>query len=127
MVPEVMRVVTGNKLVFTDGTLEGYGRYRLRGRVYPGIIKSAHESVQGRIYNGVNRYSLARLDKFEAEEYRRIRVCITGVDGRRVMAWAYVIRKRYIKFLTREAWDVEEFRNNHLKHYLQRIVARTQG
>lgn len=124
MVPEVMQAVIGKKLVFNEATLKGYGRYRLRGRIYPGIIRSAHESVQGRIYYGVNRHSLARLDTFEADEYRRIRVIVTGMDGKRVTAWTYVIRSRYGKLLTKEGWDPEMFRKHHLNLYLQRIGVR---
>lgn len=123
MVPGIMQAVTGKKLIFSEATLKGYGRYRLRGRVYPGIIKSAHGSVRGLIWHGVDRRSLELLDAFEAEEYRRIPVTVRGNDGKRYSAYTYVIRPRYAKLLTREDWDLEEFRKIHLKQYLQRLAS----
>lgn len=121
LIPEALQAVTGKIFVSTEGKLRGYGRYRLTGRVYPGIIKSAHRSVHGYIYHGVDRHSLDRLDAFEAEEYRRIRVMVMESGGNRTPAYTYVIRACFAKLLMKQDWDLGGFVKRDLKLYLQRV------
>jgi len=124
LIPAVLQAVTGKILVSTAATLPGYGRYRLRGRVYPGIVQAAHRSVDGLVYHGVNRHCLALLDAFEGDEYRRIRVLVKASGGKRIPAYTYVIRPRYSRLLMKQDWGLEEFVKKDLKLYLQRLTFR---
>jgi len=116
-----MQAVTGKSLTSSAGILRNYARRRLRGRVYPGILKCAHQSVHGRVYHAVDRHSLALLDSFEGDEYRRIRVNVRIAEGKRTVAYAYVIRSCYVKLLTVDDWDIEAFTKNDLKLYLAKF------
>lgn len=127
MIPEVMTAVTGKYFNTSASVLRDYTRRSLRDRVYPGIRKSMHASVQGYVYQKVDGHSLALLDAFEGEEFRRIRVNVTIAGGKRQPAYAYVIRARYVKLMMLEDWDLQRFMERDLKQYLQRLGTRNQG
>ena len=127
MVPEVMRAVTGKSLRAADATLRNYVRYRLWGRVYPGIRKSASALVHGCIYHGVDRHCLALLDDFEGDEYRRIRVRVMVAGGKKVSAYTYAIRPRFTRLLMKQDWDPARFVRKDLKLYLQKLGTRGGG
>jgi len=107
MMPEVMQAVTGKSFTSSAGILPNHVRHRLRGRVYPGIVRCAHRFVHGRVYHGVDRHALALLDNFEGDEYRRIRVNVTIVGGKHTIAYAYVIRPSCARLMTKLDWDLE--------------------
>ena len=121
MAPEVMQAVTGKSFTSSAGILPNHVRHRLRGRVYPGIVRCAHRFVHGRVYHGVDSHALALLDIFEGDEYRRLRVNVAVVGGKQTTAYAYVIRPCYVKLFTRDDWDIEAFVKNDLRLYLQRL------
>ena len=119
-----MAAVAGRSFTAAPATLHNYTRRRLRGRVYPGIRKAAHQAVQGYLYHGLDRHALARLDAFEGEEYRRVRVKVMDAVGKRHSAYTYVIRARETRLLMQQDWDPELFVKDDLKLYLQRMGSR---
>jgi len=117
-IPDVMRAITGRPLKGRNATLSGYGCYRLRGRVYPGITREPGGVVHGTLYPDLDPDTLARLDLFEDDLYERIGVEVTA--GNAVLpAEAYVIREDFRHVLSRIPWDIDLFRQKHLARYLK--------
>ena len=116
---EVMRAVTGRRHKSVDATLSGYSRFRVSEASYPGLIESAECSVAGVLYDQVDASSIRLLDRFEGEYYLRRSVTVGTDCGGDQPAETYVIRPEFEHLLTRESWDSEFFRQNHLKSFLQ--------
>jgi len=120
--PEVMRLVTGRAFASEDAWLEGYERFRLRRRVYPGMVWTGEGVTRGRLYSGIDPASLDRIDAYEGEPYRRIDVRPRLADGTPVQAVTYVLLESLHHLLGGKDWDEEEFRRRHLRQYLRREV-----
>ena len=74
------------------GTLYDLGRY-------PGVVRDSRRRgrVFGELYeipDEVAQKALRALDGYEGSEFDRQRVYVTLRDGKRRVAWAYVLRKR---------------------------------
>ena len=121
LIPAVMEAVTGKSFKSTPACLQGYARFRLKERVYPGITQVPDRSVAGCVYHGIDRHALDLIDVFEADEYRRKRLTITADDGERMSAYTYVITPSHSMLLTNQDWDIDNFVKQHLSEYLQRI------
>jgi gamma-glutamylcyclotransferase (GGCT)/AIG2-like uncharacterized protein YtfP len=125
MFPEVWRAVVGKQYETVAATAAGFEIYYVRDAVYPGIIAAAHGSVTGLIYFNVDAESLARLDIFEGEDYRRQQIQVTRSDnGQILQADAYVIPPANRQLLTNEPWSAQEFA---ARGELNRFVARYAG
>jgi gamma-glutamylcyclotransferase (GGCT)/AIG2-like uncharacterized protein YtfP len=110
LVPEMMRAVSGRDFKPVAATAEGYGRYYVKGRVYPGIIAEMGSTVEGLVYLDVDTESLARLDYFEGPEYVREQLCVSTGANKTLAAEAYVVPMARCDMLTRDTWTVEAFR-----------------
>ena len=65
---------------------------------YPGVIRgpSSRSRVFGELYEIPDTTAprvLRALDEYEGDEFTRKRVYVTANDGRRRLAWTYVMRK----------------------------------
>lgn len=108
--PAIFEAVTGRRLEAESAVLEGYARFRVRGEAFPGIVAAAGAHVPGVICPGIDPVSLARVDRFEGEMYRREAVEVrAGRDGRAVAAETYVVRPRWRRLLADAPWDPGEF------------------
>ena len=121
MVPEVMYHVTGGQYLAKPVTLHGYARYRIRDRVYPGVIPEHGSCVEGILYAGIDRKTLRRIDEFESDDYQRGRIKVIDSDGNNLDAWCYIISPGKRFMLSGCDWNAEEFRTKHLQAYLRRI------
>lgn len=118
--PAIFEAVTGRPLDGENAVLEGYARFRLRGEAFPGIVAAAGAHVPGVICRGIDAVSLARVDRFEGEIYRREPVEVrAGPDGRPVPAETYVVRPRWRGLLADAPWDPEEFARRWHDAYLR--------
>src|SRR5262249_31185110 len=101
-------------------TLPGYEIRRVKDAVYPGIIHSSNlppsplplppsSSVPGLLYLNLDPASLARLDRFEREHYRRLEVEVITTDGQPLTADTYVIPPEHRHLLTDEIWTAANF------------------
>ena len=104
MFPEVWLRVTGQPGVALAARLDGYARYAVSGVSYPGIVAELG-SVAGVLYLDVTPEALARLDRFEGNEYLRREVVVTYENDIQLVAQAYVWRER----LAGEAWNPDVF------------------
>jgi gamma-glutamylcyclotransferase (GGCT)/AIG2-like uncharacterized protein YtfP len=110
MFPEVWLAVVGRQFATVEATASGYAIYRVRDAVFPGIIAAGKgDSVRGVVYLDVDEASLARLDLFEDDFYRRESVAVECDDGQRRSANAYVVPAENRHVLTGEAWRADQF------------------
>jgi gamma-glutamylcyclotransferase (GGCT)/AIG2-like uncharacterized protein YtfP len=65
----VLEAVLGRVPAWTPGRVAGYARGPLCGRCYPGAVPRAGAELPGRALQGVRPAELARLDRFEGDEY----------------------------------------------------------
>jgi gamma-glutamylcyclotransferase (GGCT)/AIG2-like uncharacterized protein YtfP len=88
----------------------GYAIYRVREAVFPGITQATGgDCVGGVVYLDVDEASLARLDRFEDDFYRRETLWVDCEDGQRRAADAYVVPAENHAVLTDETWRADEF------------------
>jgi catechol 2,3-dioxygenase-like lactoylglutathione lyase family enzyme/gamma-glutamylcyclotransferase (GGCT)/AIG2-like uncharacterized protein YtfP len=109
--------ITGRSFPAEAAELEGYARGMLRGATYPGIAPAEGARTPGTLYADVDPASLAALDRFEGELYRRCEVQVDAASGRHA-AFAWVLREEHRHRLTGEAWDRERFVARHLRAWL---------
>lgn len=122
--PAVFEAVTGRPLESESAVLDGYARFRVRDEPYPAIVAAAGAHVPGVICADVDPVSLARVDRFEGEMYRRETVQVrAGREGRAVDAETYVIRPRWRVLLVDAPWDPDEFARRWHDTYVREGIA----
>ena len=118
MIPSVIVAVTGRHFPFQKAILRDYARFTVKGESYPGIIPVTDAITEGIIYFNVNEFSLEQLDIFEGDLYERTRVRVETQEKEMHNAQAYVIRSKYLGYLSLKAWDVKEFIKKDLEIFL---------
>jgi gamma-glutamylcyclotransferase (GGCT)/AIG2-like uncharacterized protein YtfP len=118
MIPSVMHAVTARHFRSQKAILRDYARFRVKGESYPGIIPVTDAITEGIVYFNVNEFSLERLDTFEGDLYERTRIRVETEKKEILNAQAYVIRSKYLGYLSRKAWDVKEFIKKDLEMFL---------
>ena len=100
------RVVTGRYRALA-ARLADHARFAVAGETYPGMIASAGATVDGVLYLDVDDADVARLDRFEGDDYRRETVTLACADGstRTGDTYVYLPRDR----LTKSPWDPDAF------------------
>lgn len=110
MFPEVWQAVVGRGFPTIAASAPGYEIYRVAKAVYPGIVAAAEtSSVPGIVYLDVDEESLARLDWFEDDFYKRQSIGVVCAEGERRMADTYVVPPHQKQFLTKEPWTRTSF------------------
>lgn len=118
-IPEVMEAVTGRSWASAEARAEGFAKFLLKGRIYPGMTALQGSICSGRVYYHVDRRTLEILDAFEDELYARERIEVEVEGGRFLQAYAYLIRSQDRECLTSIPWQPEEFKSKHLVRYLE--------
>ena len=113
-----MHAGTGRHFPSEKAILRNYARFRVKGESYPGIIPVTDATTDGIIYFNVNEFSLEQLDIFEGDLYERTRVRVETEEKEIKNAEAYVIRSKYLGYLSLKAWDVKEFIKKDLEMFL---------
>ncbi|MFB3090485.1 MAG: gamma-glutamylcyclotransferase family protein [Gammaproteobacteria bacterium] len=121
LVPSVMQAVTGQTFESDKAILHNYARYKVKGHVFPGIIETENQSVEGILYKDVDKVILQRLNVFESYIYYRKEVMVSLANHKHVPAYTYVIAPEFEDKLTGLAWELEEFTQFHLEKYMERI------
>lgn len=117
-IPAIMRQVSGTVPVSRPAVLPDYAAYALVGLHYPGIVPEPGTRVNGVLYGGLGRVQFMRLDAYEGEQYRRIRVWLDVGDGQRLQAWTYALQARYYRRRSDQPWSLAQFRREQLKLYI---------
>ena len=123
-IPAVMHAVTRRYLASRPARLEGYARYRLKRRSYPGLRRRSGAATEGMLYCGVDGLTLTRLDRFEDNFYRRQTLRVVIAPDGVVPAQVYVIPPRYYRLLQPGRWSLRQFQSTALKAYLRRCRRR---
>jgi gamma-glutamylcyclotransferase (GGCT)/AIG2-like uncharacterized protein YtfP len=122
-VAAIIEQIVGRPLPGVPARLEGYSRYRVKGRVYPAIVEATGGEVSGMLYAGLDASELDRLDLYEGDLYERRDVSVwVGPVAKR--AATYVLRPALRHHLSDEPWDFAGFLRDHLDEYLA-LVSQT--
>ena len=116
--PEVMEAVTGRGFDSVEATTEGYARYLLKGRIYPGMTPVSGQTTTGRVYLGITQQTLELLDDFEDDMYVRQLITVRIQEGHEFNAYAYIIQPKDRAVLSGNPWVRETFVKDHLASYL---------
>lgn len=119
-VPDVMRTVTGAEFQGEPARLQGYARYRLVGRSFPGLRAQAGTSTAGILYRDIDAEALRRLDVFEDDFYRRETLLVIPASGVPVAAEVYVVPPEHYGLLLDQPWDLQEFQRAALPEFMGR-------
>jgi gamma-glutamylcyclotransferase (GGCT)/AIG2-like uncharacterized protein YtfP len=122
-IPALMEAVTGRRLPEREGVVRGFERRRLRRRPYPAAIPAEGAELPGRVYEGIDAATLARLDRFEGALYERRRVSAETAGGVRLEAELYVLAPGHGGELLPEPWERDTFVARHLAEWLARCNA----
>lgn len=122
-IPAVLEAVTGRRFASREASVRGFVRRRLRGRLYPAAVEAPGERLAGRFYEGLDAATLARLDRFEGEEYERRSVAAELAPSGSAQAELYVLAPGQRAALLAEPWERELFVARHLAAYLERCAA----
>ncbi len=89
------------------GTVTEHARFAVRHADYPGMVPQAGARVDGVLYLDVDDEDLARLDRFEGEDYRRVLVDVVADDDvvRAAQTYLFSAGDRLLP----EAWRAEAF------------------
>jgi len=69
MFPEVMEALTERIFKFEDLRLQGFERFKLKEKKYPGVIENGNAFLSGRVWFDLDSASLDILDAFEDKIY----------------------------------------------------------
>ncbi len=119
---DIMDAVAGPCRPLAAATLHDHRRLALRGAPYPGLIAAPGDTVEGLVYTGIGRRGLVRLDRFEGEMYKRVRVRVTLTDGTHRRAFTYVTKEAFRDRLEPREWDPEAFRRQHKAAFQRRYM-----
>jgi gamma-glutamylcyclotransferase (GGCT)/AIG2-like uncharacterized protein YtfP len=109
MSERVLEAVLGRVPRWTPGEVSGFKRSPLgNGRCYPGVCPSPCDVVRGRVLRDVGSEELARLDRFEGDEYRAVVVPNVRLDsGETVRARLWVLSD--VEGVLAGDWDFDRF------------------
>lgn len=119
MLPAVMQTLLGRTFDSEAATIEGFSRYGIVGKRYPGIVRSESGLIQGRIYYNLDSRSFDILDLFEGDFYERLTVKTRTSSRGSIEAKSYVMRDNSHDLLTGEPWSAAEFESLYLRDYIE--------
>ena len=120
---EVMEALVGHRPASRPAVLEGYARYTVLGRVYPGIVAEPGAQTEGVLYEGLDTGSVALLDRFEGSLYDRIRMQVRCDAAGDLAAEAYVIPETRHHLLAPEPWDLGHVVEHHLSDWARHCAS----
>lgn len=118
--PRILEAVCGQRAAGVPATLRGYRCEGVRGVVYPAIIRSSGEQVDGLLWRGLTTTALGLLDAFEGAEYRRVTGRVRTRCGAAVPALFYVAAPVLRARLDGRSWDARRFAASGLPAYAAR-------
>jgi gamma-glutamylcyclotransferase (GGCT)/AIG2-like uncharacterized protein YtfP len=123
MFPAVVRRLAGRTLATQPAVLRGFARHALRGARYPGLVPAPDACVAGLVAHGVWPALLAKLDRWEGDEYVRERVRVAMPGAGHALAWVYVLAPQARGRALARDRDADAFARRHLSRW-QRAAAR---
>lgn len=117
MYEEIWRRLVSREFQRMPARLDGYRRLRIRGEDYPGLVKGAG-TVSGRVWLGVDEDTLKRIDRFEAECYRRVSGRVVNDAGVEMPADFFEIKESHMSLVEDVEWDTREFERSGLARFV---------
>ena len=117
--PEVWQRIAVREAVAEPAVLAGFAIYRVRGAVFPGIVREdSLDGVQGVLYRDLDDDTVFELDAYESDFYLREAVTVVTDAGEAVGCQVYVVPDFRRDMLTDETWDAKWFAEHKLEKYL---------
>ena len=89
--------------------LPGYRCFKVRGRTYPGIIKSGQHQVNGFIIEELSDDDFAKLDHYEGLEYLREAVSVKPSGSQTpVVVQVYIYSEAHSENITHDLWNLSQ-------------------
>lgn len=120
---EIIEKLTAKSFQTTPAILPGYRRYCVSGTDYPAAVKNEISEITGLVIAITDKRSTDIISFYEGEEYKKKKVKVF-VDGRMEDAFTFVWAKEN-SLLENRNWDLQEFRKNNLKYYLDIVIPET--
>lgn len=121
MVPSIMESVCGRRYPSVSAWLYHHARFRLKGKSYPGLVRSPGNITEGLLYTGMDAAAIGKIDAFEGEIYERVSVSVTIFDRSNRTAQTYILRPGYSDLLSTEPWDFEDFKTRLMDRFMADI------
>lgn len=121
-IPEVVQIITGQRLRGVPARLEGHARYLLREQAYPGLVREDGARVSGTLYMDLDEVIMARIDEYEDTCYERRTLQVATENGMSFPAQAYVVPENARDLLSDRLWDRERFIREELDSFLRCLV-----
>jgi gamma-glutamylcyclotransferase (GGCT)/AIG2-like uncharacterized protein YtfP len=111
MFDEVWTRVVKGRYRSIAATLADHARFAVADQDYPGMIPLGGGRVEGVLHLDVDEADLARLDRFEGDDYLRLSVSLACADGatRAGETYVYLLRDRLLE----SSWDPGAFAMAH--------------
>lgn len=116
-VADIMRAVCAYQRAGESTTLNGYQCVALHGLRFPAVIPEPDAITNGILYRALNSHQLHRIDQYEDDMYRRVRVHVFTAALGNVEAWTYVLHPRYYRLIKKQPWSLAEFMARHQAAY----------
>jgi gamma-glutamylcyclotransferase (GGCT)/AIG2-like uncharacterized protein YtfP len=108
---DIWKSIVSGDYAFDSAVLEGFARKKVKGKNYPGLIEQNGSTVEGRIYYDISEEDFVKLDAYEGEEYRRIKVPVFLASGKNTECFTYAFKREYFDKLTKNDWSANEIIN----------------
>ena len=112
MYEAVCSSVVGRPLQHERAQLQGWRRYALTSRTYPGAVPQVDCTIEGVLWHGLTEADLLSLDAFESTEYERVTVTVKTASGHTHTTQLYAWKD--LALLEPRDWSVTQFEQEHL-------------
>ena len=121
-IPQIMECLLHARFDGGPAQLNDYARFLFKNRPYPGIVPEKNAVTAGVLYRGLSPRHIKALDDYEDSYYRRCLVRVMDYKGGNVLAWTYVVREMYRRFLSESVWDRTYFEQHLMRQYLNKLI-----
>jgi gamma-glutamylcyclotransferase (GGCT)/AIG2-like uncharacterized protein YtfP len=113
----VWDAVTENCRNTIPGTVSGWKLLRVKNKDYPGLIPG-DSAVGGLLILNISQIDLARLDRFEGDQYTRV-VCVVESEGKKYPSEIYAFRGDRIHELSDKPWNYEDLNEEQIDRLIE--------
>ena len=107
-----------------EATVQGYKRYKLKNRSYPGAFQQERSSIKGLLFFGINEEEMNILDAFEGREYKKEEISAEVEGGERISASMYTYIETSVLLHEEDEWSYSNFREYHLAQFVATCFSR---
>lgn len=93
----------------------GWRRWALKQRTYPGALPDTNSKIEGVLWLDVPHEAITRLDQFEGDEYERVGVVVRTANG---VAHQAAIYHWLLPDQVEGDWNVDTFDNMHRSNFV---------